>query len=184
MVTEVVIDIRVRDVAVRPRRRGGSSRFGQIKRGAVRCWLDQSCGARLQSEKAAQRGCNRVHEWEQRAGLSRLQAEGHSERSRTAGTAPSGNFHFRSWIGIFEEGGSPVIARKPSDVEVSDEVRREADRHGPIVTRDGYTVLDTAAWEGLLETLRILSNPAEAADLRAAIADLDAGRYVERQTKG
>ena len=72
------------------------------------------------------------------------------------------------------------ITRKSSDVEVSDEVRRAAD-HGPIVTPRGYTVFDPAAWEGLQETLRIMNNPANAQDLRAAIAELDAGSYEEHE---
>ena len=71
------------------------------------------------------------------------------------------------------------IMRKPSEVVLSDEVRRAADHHEPIVTRDGYTVLDPAAWDGLMETLRILADPANAEDLRAAIADADAGRLEE-----
>jgi antitoxin YefM len=74
-----------------------------------------------------------------------------------------------------------TITRKASDVELAAEVRREADGHEPIVTRDGYTVFDPAAWEGLVETLRILSNPANADDLRAAIAELDAGQFEEHE---
>lgn len=73
-----------------------------------------------------------------------------------------------------------TITRRSAAVELSDDVRREANRHEPIVTRDGYTVLDTAAWEELIETLHILCNPANAADQRAAVAGLDAGLYVER----
>lgn len=73
-----------------------------------------------------------------------------------------------------------TITRKSSDVQLSEEVRREASQ-GPILTRDGFTVLDQATWEGLIETLRILRNPADADDLRAAIAELDAGLGVEHE---
>jgi len=42
-------------------------------------------------------------------------------------------------------------------------------------------VLSVQQYEGLLETLRILSNPTEAQDLREAIAEADAGLYVEHE---
>ncbi len=74
-----------------------------------------------------------------------------------------------------------TITRKPSDVELGAEVRREADRHQPIVTRDGYTVLDPAAWDGLMETLRIISDPANAEDLHAALAEADAGLLEDHE---
>jgi PHD/YefM family antitoxin component YafN of YafNO toxin-antitoxin module len=71
------------------------------------------------------------------------------------------------------------ITRKPVDVALNEEVRREADRHEPIVTRDGYTVLDPAAWHGLMDTLRILTDPANAEDLRAAVREADEVRLEE-----
>ena len=42
-------------------------------------------------------------------------------------------------------------------------------------------VLSVQQYEGLLETLRILSNPADAQDLREAIAEADAGLYEEHE---
>jgi antitoxin YefM len=42
-------------------------------------------------------------------------------------------------------------------------------------------VLSVQKYEGLLETLRILSNPAAAKDLRDAIAEADAGLFVEHE---
>jgi PHD/YefM family antitoxin component YafN of YafNO toxin-antitoxin module len=42
-------------------------------------------------------------------------------------------------------------------------------------------VLSTQKYEGLLETLDILSNPTAAKDLRDAIAEADAGLFAEHE---
>jgi len=79
-----------------------------------------------------------------------------------------------------------TITRKSSDTGLSDDIQRDAAK-GPVVT-PGYLVMrldalaaDIDAYEGLLETLRILSNPANADDLRTAIAELDAGQFEEHE---
>jgi antitoxin YefM len=59
----------------------------------------------------------------------------------------------------------------------------EADRSELVVTRQNHepvVVLPLAELEGLRETLHLLSTPANAEHVRRAIADLDAGRGVER----
>ena len=44
-----------------------------------------------------------------------------------------------------------------------------------------WVVLPAQKYEGLLETLRILSNPDDARDLREAIVEADAGKFVEHE---
>ena len=59
----------------------------------------------------------------------------------------------------------------------------EADRSELVVTRQNHepvVVLPLAELEGLRETLHLLSTPANAEHVRRAIADLDAGKGVER----
>ncbi len=55
-------------------------------------------------------------------------------------------------------------------------------REDPLYIDDkNRVVLSVQQYEGLLETLRILSNPADAQDLREAIAEADAGLYMEHE---
>lgn len=59
----------------------------------------------------------------------------------------------------------------------------EDDRDELIVTRQGHdpvVVVTLADWEGMKETLYLLSNPANAEHLRLSIAELDAGKGFER----
>lgn len=59
----------------------------------------------------------------------------------------------------------------------------EAEGSPLVVTRGDGTPLIVARlidWEGMEETLHLLSTPANARNLRASIAELDAGKGVER----
>jgi antitoxin YefM len=63
----------------------------------------------------------------------------------------------------------------------------EADRMELIVTRQNHepvAILPLAELEGLRETVHLLSTPANAERLAASIAELDAGRGVERKLIG
>ncbi len=58
----------------------------------------------------------------------------------------------------------------------------EQDRDQLVVTRQGHeplVVMALSEWEGLQETLHLLSNPANAAHLFASIRQLDEGKVVE-----
>lgn len=58
-----------------------------------------------------------------------------------------------------------------------------ADRHPVVVTRqkgEAVVVVSLADWNAIEETLHVLSTPANAQRLRAAIAELDEGRGQER----
>ena len=60
----------------------------------------------------------------------------------------------------------------------------EADREELIVTRQNHNpvvVVSLSDWEGLKETLHLLGNPANAQHLLASIAELDAGKGMERE---
>lgn len=53
-----------------------------------------------------------------------------------------------------------------------------------IVTRQGHepaVILSLKDWEGMKETLHLLSTPANAERLRQSIADADAGKLVEHE---
>jgi antitoxin YefM len=59
----------------------------------------------------------------------------------------------------------------------------EADRTELVVTRQNHepvVIMPLAELEGLRETLHLLSSPANAEHLRRSIADLDAGKGMER----
>jgi antitoxin YefM len=61
--------------------------------------------------------------------------------------------------------------------------RVEADRDELVVTRQNHepvVMMPLAELEGLRETLHLLSSPANAERLRAAIAELDEGKGTER----
>lgn len=61
--------------------------------------------------------------------------------------------------------------------------RVEQDRKELVVTRqnhDPVVIVSLAEWEGMKETLHLLSTPANAERLRASIAELDAGKGLER----
>ncbi len=61
--------------------------------------------------------------------------------------------------------------------------RVEQDRKELVVTRqnhDPVVIVSLAEWEGMKETLHLLSTPANAEQLRASIAELDAGKGLER----
>lgn len=65
--------------------------------------------------------------------------------------------------------------------EVTDRV--VADRQPVVVTRqkgEAVVVVSLADWNAIEETLHVLSTPANAQRLRAAIAELDEGRGQER----
>lgn len=59
-----------------------------------------------------------------------------------------------------------------------------ADRTELVITRqnnESVVLLPLEDWEGIQETLYLLSNPANAEDLRASIGELNAGRGEERE---
>jgi antitoxin YefM len=59
----------------------------------------------------------------------------------------------------------------------------EADRTELVVTRQNHeavVILPLAEFEGMRETLHLLSTPANADHLRRSIAELNAGKGVER----
>ncbi|CAG0963251.1 MAG: type II toxin-antitoxin system prevent-host-death family antitoxin [Rhizobiaceae bacterium] len=61
--------------------------------------------------------------------------------------------------------------------------RVELDRKELVVTRQNHepvVIVSLAEWEGMKETLHLLSTPANAERLRASIAELDAGKGRER----
>lgn len=58
------------------------------------------------------------------------------------------------------------------------------DRDKLIVTRrnrEPIVVMPLSEWEGMQETLHLLSSPANAERLRASMAEADAGRLIERE---
>jgi antitoxin YefM len=60
----------------------------------------------------------------------------------------------------------------------------EADRTELVVTRqnhDPVVIIPLAEWEGMKETLHLLSTPANARHLLESIAEADAGKLVERE---
>lgn len=60
----------------------------------------------------------------------------------------------------------------------------ENDRDELIVTRQGrdpVVIMTLKDWENISETNYLLSNPANAEHLRASIAELDAGKGIERE---
>lgn len=60
----------------------------------------------------------------------------------------------------------------------------EADRTEVIITRQGHApavLMALSEWEGMKETLHLLSNPNNARVLLESIAQLDAGKGVERE---
>lgn len=60
----------------------------------------------------------------------------------------------------------------------------EADRDELIITRQNHeplVVMPLAEWEGMRETLHLLSSPANAERLRASIAEAEAGLLVEHE---
>ena len=62
--------------------------------------------------------------------------------------------------------------------------RVEDDRDALIVTRqnhDPVVIVTLSDWEGMKETLYLLSTPANSEHLRASIAELDAGHGVEHK---
>jgi len=59
--------------------------------------------------------------------------------------------------------------------------RLEADRAELVVTRQNHepvVIVTLAEWEGMKETLHLLSTPANAAHLAASIADGEAVRFI------
>ncbi|TSD90804.1 type II toxin-antitoxin system prevent-host-death family antitoxin [Mycobacterium sp. KBS0706] len=59
----------------------------------------------------------------------------------------------------------------------------EADRTELVVTRQNHepvVILPLSEFEGMRETLHLLSTPANADHLRRSIAELDAGKGIER----
>lgn len=58
------------------------------------------------------------------------------------------------------------------------------DRDQLIITRrnrEPVVVMPLSEWEGMQETLHLLSSPANAERLRASMAELDAGKGFERE---
>ncbi|MDF1599561.1 type II toxin-antitoxin system prevent-host-death family antitoxin [Mesorhizobium sp. YIM 152430] len=58
------------------------------------------------------------------------------------------------------------------------------DRDKLIVTRrnrEPVVVMPLSEWEGMQETLHLLSSPANAERLRASMAEAEAGRLIERE---
>ncbi len=59
-----------------------------------------------------------------------------------------------------------------------------SDRKELVITRqnnESVVMIPLSDWEGIQETLYLLSNPANAAELRASIAELNAGESSERE---
>lgn len=59
-----------------------------------------------------------------------------------------------------------------------------ADRTELVITRqnnESVVMIPLADWEGIQETLYLLSNPVNAAELRASIAELNEGNSAERE---
>lgn len=66
----------------------------------------------------------------------------------------------------------------------SDLDRLEKERGELVVMRDGHepmVILPQSELEGLKETLHLLSNPENARILLRSIAELDAGKFAERE---
>ncbi|PSJ62551.1 type II toxin-antitoxin system Phd/YefM family antitoxin [Kumtagia ephedrae] len=62
--------------------------------------------------------------------------------------------------------------------------RVEDDRAELVVTRQGHdpvVIVSLAEWEGMKETLHLLSSPANAERLLQSIAEADAGKLVEHE---
>ena len=62
--------------------------------------------------------------------------------------------------------------------------RIEADRTELVVTRqnhDPVVIIALSEWEGMKETVQLLSTCANARQLRESIAEADAGKLVERE---
>lgn len=62
--------------------------------------------------------------------------------------------------------------------------RVEADRVELVVTRQNHepvVIVPLSEWEGMKETVHLLSSPENARRLRAAIDELDAGKGIERE---
>ena len=60
----------------------------------------------------------------------------------------------------------------------------EADKTELVVTRqnhDPVVIIPLSEWEGMKETLHLLSTPANARHLLESIAEADAGKLVERE---
>lgn len=59
-----------------------------------------------------------------------------------------------------------------------------ADKAPIAITRqkgEGVVIISQSEWEGIEETLHLLASPANARDLLESIAELDAGKGVERK---
>jgi antitoxin YefM len=66
--------------------------------------------------------------------------------------------------------------------EFAQHLRKYMSEADPLYIDDkNRVVLSVQQYEGLLETLRILSDPADARDLREAIAEADEGLYEEHE---
>jgi len=69
-------------------------------------------------------------------------------------------------------------------LSASDLDRLEKERGELVVMRDGHepmVILPQSELEGLKETLHLLSNPENAKMLLDSIAELDAGKFTERE---
>jgi antitoxin YefM len=83
----------------------------------------------------------------------------------------------------YDKSDRPMTRHVPYD-EFARRLREylsEAESDALYIDGKDRVVLSVQKYEGLLETLRILSNPAAAKDLRDAIAEADAGSFVEHE---
>jgi antitoxin YefM len=77
-----------------------------------------------------------------------------------------------------------VISYSDSRAKLKEVMDRVVEDHRPVViTRqraEAVVMVSLADWNAMEETVRLLSSPSNAARLRDAITELDAGKGVER----
>jgi antitoxin YefM len=73
-------------------------------------------------------------------------------------------------------------AKRASPVRISRMVIRKKRKARTLkARRTAFVTISKQEYEGLKETIHLLSNPANARRLRRAIADADAGKFVEHE---
>lgn len=78
-----------------------------------------------------------------------------------------------------------VISYSETRARLKDVMKRVVDDRSPVVvTRrkaEAVVMVSLSDWNAMEETLHLLSSPANAARLKASVAQLDAGKGVERK---
>ena len=90
------------------------------------------------------------------------------------------------YIELNRKGSRWLKYRSPTYVTILPpiSIKVEADRTELVVTRqnhDPVVIVSLSEWEGMKETLHLLSTPENARHLREAIAQANAGKLVERE---